>query len=187
MVAGKYEGGFKLWECSVDLAAHVLGLDGGRRDGGAGGEGAVDGERGDGGGGGGGGGGGDGAKDGERVDGSSGGGGGGDIAVDAERRDSGGGGGSGGGGSGGGGGGVGDIAVDAERMNSGGGGGGGGGGCGEAVAVDPQSVAGASVLELGCGHGLPGIAAALMVGRCRLTVSKPELRARLVAALETEM
>jgi hypothetical protein len=30
-------------------------------------------------------------------------------------------------------------------------------------------------------------AGAIMVGRCRFTVSKPELKARLVSALETKM
>ena len=33
LVKGKYEGGFKLWECSVDLAAYLLADNGGRRGG----------------------------------------------------------------------------------------------------------------------------------------------------------
>jgi TPR repeat protein len=51
---------------------------------------------------------------------------------------------------------------------------------GEAAGV----AASAGVME---GHDVPPDVLTAVVGRCRLTASKPELKARLVSALETKM
>jgi hypothetical protein len=51
-----------------------------------------------------------------------------------------------------------------------------------AVAVDTTAATASQVKIY-----LDGVEVTGTVGRCRLTVSKPELKARLVSALETEM